>query len=125
MISVFSRVACEKLLIAGAIHIFPCSDRQPGSVSVKVGIEDTEEEADDTSAEAKHPKRREKFLAESAGDGTDVVGSVVEFGVHGREGGLEPVTSTRIGIRELEEGGGKLFRGCRESGCVDADFLGQ
>ena len=92
---------------------------------MKVGIEDTEEEADDTSGEAEHHKRREKFLAEGAGDGADVVGSVVEVGAHGRERGLEPVTSTRIGIRELEEGGGKLFRGCREGGCVDADFLGQ
>ena len=92
---------------------------------MKVGIEDTEEEADDTSAEAEYHKRREKFLAESAGDGTDVIGRVVEVGAHGRERGLEPVTSSRIGISELEEGGGKLFRGCSEGECVDADFLGQ
>ena len=94
-------------------------------MSVRVGTEDTEEEADDTSAEAEHHKRREKFLAESAGDGTDVVGSVVEVGMHGGERGLEPVTSTRIGIRELDKGGGKLFRGCSEGGCVDTDFLRQ
>jgi hypothetical protein len=90
-----------------------------------VGIEVTEEEADDPSAEAEHHKRGGEFLAESAGDGTDVVGRVVEVGVHGRERGLEPVTSTGVGIRELEKGGGKLFRGCGEGGCVDADFLGQ
>ena len=92
---------------------------------MRVGIEDTEEEADDTCAEAEHHKRREKFLAETAGDGTDVIGSVVEVGVHGRERGLEPVTSPRIGTRKLEKGGGKLFRGCGEGGCVDGDFLRQ
>jgi hypothetical protein len=94
-------------------------------VSVRVGIEVTEKEADDTRADAEHHKRRDEFLAESACEGTDVVGSVVQVGVHGRERGLEPVTGAGVGIRELEEGGRELFRGGSEGGCVDGNFLRQ
>jgi hypothetical protein len=46
-------------------------------VSARAGTEDAEEEADDPSAEAEHHKRGEDFIAKSAGEGTDVVGSIV------------------------------------------------